>query len=287
MQLKIQGVFDIKTSTISYIVFDSETRDGLVIDPVWDYEPAASKLSTESVDQILEILRKEKINLHFILETHAHADHISSSQVLKRHYPKAKLGIGARIQEVQAQFKSLYNLPENFPTDGRQFDLLFSDKESIEAGSLKIKSLYTPGHTPACVSYLIEDALFTGDCLFMPDSGTGRCDFPGGSAEELYHSIQDRIYQLPEETKIFVGHDYQPNGRALSYQSSVSEQKRQNIHIRADTSKEDFVQFRTNRDKKLSPPKLLWPSIQININGGQLFPPEQNERQYLKIPIFQ
>lgn len=287
MQLKIQGVFDIKTSTISYIVFDSETRDGLVIDPVWDYEPAASKLSTESVDQILEILRKEKINLHFILETHAHADHISSSQVLKRHYPKAKLGIGARIQEVQAQFKSLYNLPENFPTDGRQFDLLFSDKESIEAGSLKIKSLYTPGHTPACVSYLIEDALFTGDCLFMPDSGTGRCDFPGGSAEELYHSIQDRIYQLPEETKIFVGHDYQPNGRALSYQSSVSEQKRQNIHIRTDTSKEDFVQFRTNRDKKLSPPKLLWPSIQININGGQLFPPEQNERQYLKIPIFQ
>jgi glyoxylase-like metal-dependent hydrolase (beta-lactamase superfamily II) len=220
-----------------------------------------------------------------ILETHAHADHLTGSQQLKKIFPEAKVGIGQEIDKVQSVFKSVFNLSADFPTDGRQFDLLISDGQRFSAGSLEFEAIHTPGHTEACYSYKIEDAVFTGDALFMPDSGVARCDFPNGSAENLYDSIQSKLYTLPDSTRIFTAHDYQPNGRELRYESTIGESKKSNIHLKADTSKEDFVNFRTGRDKTLAAPKLLLPSIQVNIDGGKLPQPESNDVSYLKLPV--
>jgi len=270
---------------MTYVVSDPETKDAVVIDPVWDYDPAASTLTTQSLDKVVSFVIEKQLRVHLILETHAHADHVSGAWPLRKLLPNSRLAIGEKICAVQQTFKKLLNLESHLATDGSQFDLLLKDGEVLKAGRLTINAIETPGHTPACLSYLIGDALFCGDALFMPDYGTGRCDFPLGSADELYHSIHQRLYELPNETRVFVGHDYQPGGRPLKYESSIGEQKSENIHIRAVTTRSEFVEFRTRRDATLSTPRLLYPSIQLNIRGGRLPEPETNGTAYLKIPL--
>jgi glyoxylase-like metal-dependent hydrolase (beta-lactamase superfamily II) len=284
--MDIKTFFDPRTSTLTYVVYDPETRDAILIDPVLDYEPAASRTWTESVDQVVDFLRQRELKLHYILETHAHADHLSGSQAVKEHFPEAKVAVGSRITDVQKLFKRVYDLPADFPTDGRQFDMLLDDGQVIRAGTLSFEVIYTPGHTPACATYRFDDAIFTGDALFMPDMGTGRCDFPGGSADDLYESIANRLYQLPDETRVFVGHDYQPGGRELAYETTIGEQKASNVQLPQSRSKEDFVKFRTARDATLSAPKLLFQSVQVNVDAGRLpEPSERTEIRYLRIPI--
>lgn len=282
----VKEFFDKDTSTLTYVVYDKSTKDAIVLDPVWDYDSASSKLSTKSVDAVFTYIESENLKVHLILDTHAHADHVSGSQILREYFPSAKVGIGKHITAVQTAFKKIYNLDPNFPEDGRQFDLLLAEGQTYRAGALEISVLSTPGHTPACSSYLIDGNLFTGDTLFMPDYGVGRCDFPAGSAEVLYESVQ-KLYKLPDHIKVFTGHDYQPNGRELEFQSTIGEQKKSNIHISEKTEKSAFVKFRNDRDKTLSAPKLLLPSLQINIAGAHLPEPESNGLSYLKIPIHQ
>ncbi len=285
MKPNVKEFFDKNTWTLTYVVYDENTRDAIVIDPVWDYDPAASKLTTESADIVFDFIKEKNLKVHYILETHAHADHVSGAQVLKKKIPQAKVGIGAKITAVQSVFKEIFNLNPNFATDGSQFDLLLNEETTLSAGSLQIKTLFTPGHTPACGSYLIGDALFTGDALFMPDYGTGRCDFPAGSANELYTSVHEKLYKLPDDTRVFVGHDYLPNGRGVAFETTIGEEKKSNIQLRAETTREEFVNFRTTRDKTLATPRLLLPSVQVNIDAGALPSPENNGTRYLKIPV--
>lgn len=277
--------FDPRTSTLTYVVSDPATRDAVIIDPVLDYCPLASQTSTESIDAVLAHLREHDLHLRYVLETHAHADHLSAGQLLRQRL-QVPIAIGARITAVQQAFKDLLGLPADFAVDGRQFDRLLQDGETLAAGSLRVQVLATPGHTPACVSYLIGDALFCGDALFIEDYGTGRCDFPGGDAAVLYRSIHERIYELPAETRVFPGHDYQPGGRPLRSQTTVAAQRASNIHLRHDTPAEDFVRFRRARDATLTPPRLLFPSIQVNIDAGRL-PREEaaGGHRYLRIPL--
>lgn len=282
--IKIQHFFDAETSTLTYVVWDPNTRDGMVIDPVWNYDQASSTLTSKSSDIVTSFLKEEAIKLHWILETHAHADHVSGAQLLKDNFPQAETGMGERIIEVQKFFQPIFDL-KYLKTDGSQFDRLFKDSEIMKCGSLEFKVIFTPGHTPACCSYLIEDAVFTGDALFMPDTGTGRCDFPKGSADMLYTSVFERLYSLPDKTRVFTGHDYQTGGREVKYESTISEEKASNIHIKGKTTREEYVTFRTNRDKTLSAPKLLLPSIQVNIDGGRFPQARADGKSYLNIPI--
>lgn len=283
--MEIKPFFDERTSTMTYTVYDPDSKDAVVIDPVLDYEPVGSKLWTESVDKVITFLKEKSLKLHFILETHAHADHISGAQRLKEAFPDAQIAIGEKITVVQQTFKNYFALPDDFATDGRQFDRLLKDGETVSAGTLKFEVIFTPGHTPACATYKFEDAIFTGDSLFMPDMGTGRCDFPAGSAHDLYDSIIHKIYTLPDTTRVFVGHDYQPGGRALAFETTVGEQKRNNIQLKAGMSEAEFTRFRSERDKQLDAPKLLFQSVQINIDAGAMPDPEDNEKRYLKIPL--
>ena len=285
MKLTIKEFFDKATWTLTYVVSDSKTSDAIIIDPVWDYDPATSKLSTTSADELLSYIKNHNLHVHYILETHAHADHISGAQVLKQKLPYAKVGIGARISEVQKIFKDFFNLDSSFNTNGNQFDVLLNEQENIKAGSIEIKTIFTPGHTPACSSFLIEDCAFVGDAIFMPDYGTGRCDFPAGSADDLYISVHKKLYALPDSTRVFVGHDYMPNKRGLQFESTIGEQKEKNIQLKAHTTRDEFVGFRTARDKTLDAPKLILPSVQINIAAGLLPEDENNGQKYLKIPI--
>ncbi len=283
----IEPFFDPRTSTLTYVVYDPVTRDALVIDPVLDYDPVASMVSTDSLDRVTAFLHAGSLHLRLLLETHAHADHMSGSQVLRARFPGAPVAIGERIREIQATFKQIFDLGDEFVPDGRQFDRLLGDAETVTAGSLVVRVLATPGHTPACVSYLVGDAVFTGDALFMPDYGTGRCDFPRGSASALHRSITERLYRLPEATRVFVGHDYQPSGRALAFESTIAEQKRLNIQLPSGRSEADFVAFRQARDSRLAAPLLLYPSLHVNIHAGHLpTPARAGGPLYLKIPIF-
>lgn len=281
----VKEFFDTATWTLTYVVYDTLTRDAVIIDPVWDYDPASSSLTQTSVKRVLNFIQENQLKVHLILETHAHADHISGAQILKEKLSGAKAGIGVNIREVQAIFKKVYNLGAEFKADGSQFDVLLEEGKPVQAGSLKIEALNTPGHTPACSSYIIGNCVFTGDALFMPDYGTGRCDFPAGSADQLYTSIHEKLYKLPNETRVFTGHDYQPNGRPLRFESTIEEQKKTNIHLQQGTERNKFVEFRTSRDKTLSAPRLLLPSIQANIRAGRLPEPETNGTRYLKIPL--
>ncbi|TVQ92152.1 MAG: MBL fold metallo-hydrolase [Deltaproteobacteria bacterium] len=282
--MKIETFFDPATWTLTYVVYDEETRDAVVIDPVLDYDPLAVSTNTASNERVASFLDEHELTLHAILETHAHADHLSGSQWLKERYG-APVMIGEHIQTVQETFKGVFNLPEPFKTDGSQFERLVRDGETLDAGSLKIKVIHTPGHTPACVSYLIDDAVFTGDALFMPDFGTGRCDFPAGSAEDLYESIHEKLYHLPDETRVFVGHDYMPNGRELKFETTIGESKQKNIQLPAGRSREDFVKFRSERDKTLRPPNLIFQSVQVNIDAGHLPEADTNGIRYLRMPM--
>lgn len=283
--MEVKTFFDKRTFTLTYVVYDPQTRDAVVIDPVLDYEPASSKTWTESADAVIGFVAAERLRLHYIMETHAHADHLSGSQHIKKRHPDAKIAISEGITTVQQTFKQVFGLPEDFPTDGRQFDRLLKDGETVRAGSLAVDVIFTPGHTPACATYKIDDATFTGDALFMPDMGTGRCDFPAGSAVDLYRSVTERLYTLPDDTRVFVGHDYQPGGRPLAYESTIGESKQRNVQLRADTPQEEFVEFRTKRDKTLAAPRLLFQSVQVNIDAGALPQPSPNEMRYLRIPI--
>lgn len=279
----VHAFFDPHTNTISYIVADEETKDAVIIDSVLDYESASGKISYENAKKIIEKVHYEKYTVRYILETHAHADHLTAAQYLKKELGGV-VAIGENIIAVQKTFANAFNLP-NLPTDGSQFDRLWKHQETFSVGSLTATVLEVPGHTPADVAYLIGDALFVGDTLFMPDYGTARCDFPGGSAETLYESIQS-IYRLPRETRMFLCHDYLPETRTTYiWETNVEEQQEYNIHVNTLTNQEHFVRMRKERDEKLTMPKLIIPALQINIRAGHLPEKEENGISYLKIPL--
>jgi glyoxylase-like metal-dependent hydrolase (beta-lactamase superfamily II) len=282
------GVFFEKdTSTLSYVVFDERSLDAVIIDPVLDYDPASGITSENSVSLIIDFVKKKNLSVQMILETHAHADHLSAAQILKRTFPMAKLTIGERIREVQQIFREVYGFEDWFKADGHQFDRLVKDGETFKAGTIEFRCMNTPGHTPACSTWVLNGgvAAFTGDSMFIPDSGTGRCDFPGGSADDMYDSIVNKIYKLPDATRLFVAHDYQPGGRELRWETTVADAKRSNSQVKEGTSREQYIEFRRTRDKTLSAPRLIHPSVQVNINGGVIPPPDSQGRHFLKIPL--
>jgi len=281
---RVEAFFDDATFTLTYVVYDEETKDAVIIDPVWDFDPIASRMSSESVQKVIDFVNSTGLTPHLILETHAHADHLSGAQLLMKEYPQAKLGIGEHIAIVQETFKPVFGMPDTFKTDGSQFDLLLKEGTRVTAGSLQIDVLYTPGHTPACSSYVIGDMVFTGDAMFMPDSGTGRCDFPRGSATDLYHSITQKLYKLPDTTRVFVAHDYQPGGRELAFETTIAEEKKGNIQLPDGRSEAQFVEFRSTRDATLKLPRLIFQSVQVNINAGAFFEVE-GETGFLHIPV--
>lgn len=282
--MEIKAFFHDDSFTVTYVVWDPATRDAVVVDPVLDLDLLTWRLSRVHDDLVAGFVREKSLNVRWILDTHAHADHLTGMADLKERFG-APTAIGREITTVQSVFGGVFNLGDGFHADGRQFDRLLDDGEVLEAGSLKVEALHTPGHTPACLSFKVGDAVFTGDALFMPDYGTGRCDFPKGSAEQLYESITTKLYTLPESTRVFVGHDYAPNGRAYAWETTIGESKEKNIQLRANTAKSDFVQFRTTRDKTLKPPRFILPSLQVNIRAGVLPEAEDNGRRYLKMPL--
>ena len=282
--MQVEHFFDGRTSTLTYLVFDEAERIGVVIDPVLDFDPAGARTWTESCEAVAAFIGARGLSIPFVLETHAHADHISGMPYFKDRYG-AKTVIGAGITEVQEVFRELFNLGDDFATDGHQFDVLLADDQRVDVGPFEIRALHTPGHTSACLSYLIEDALFVGDVLFQPDYGTARCDFPGGSAEVLYETI-DRLYRtLPGDTRVFTCHDYQPGGRDMEFESSIREQREHNVQLNATTRRADFVRFRRKRDGELAMPALILPSVQMNIRAGNPPEPETNGLAYLKLPL--
>jgi len=279
----VKGFFDPETGTVSYVVSDPKTRRAAVIDSVLSFDPKSGRTSTSRADAVVAFVRESALTVDWLLETHVHADHLSALPYLKRQLG-GQTGIGANLPAVQKAFKDIFNVERDFHLDGRQFDHLFADNEAFLVGTVPGRVMLTPGHTPACVSYLIDDAVFVGDTLFMPDSGTARCDFPGGDAATLYRSIK-RLYTLPPETRMFICHDYQPGGRAPAFETTVAEQRASNIHIRDETTEEQFVALRTARDRTLSMPVLILPSVQVNIRAGEMPPAEDNGVTYLKIPV--
>jgi glyoxylase-like metal-dependent hydrolase (beta-lactamase superfamily II) len=271
------------TGTWTHVVADPATRDAAIIDPVLDYEAKGARTGTASAQALLELCAQHGYQVKWILETHAHADHLSAAEWLQAR-TGAPVGIGAGIRAVQATFKPIFGLEADFATDGSQFDRLFADGERFALGALEVEAIATPGHTSDSMSYRIGDAVFVGDSLFMPDGGTARCDFPGGDAQVLYASIQ-RLYALPDDTRVFVCHDYGPGGREPRAQTTIAEQKAANIHVRADTPAADFVALRGKRDATLALPALILPAVQVNIRGGRLPPPRADGRRYLSLPL--
>jgi glyoxylase-like metal-dependent hydrolase (beta-lactamase superfamily II) len=280
--MEIQHFYDPATFTLTYVVHDG--KKAVIIDPVLDYDPLAGQTDTKSADEVIAFVRAKGLQAEWVLETHAHADHLSASQYLKRELG-VKVAIGEKITTVQETFKGLLGLGESFAIDGSQFDKLLADGEQLKVGDIDIEVIATPGHTPACVTYKIDDAIFTGDAMFIEDFGTGRCDFPKGSAEDLYQSIHGKLYELPDHTRVFVGHDYQPNGRELRFETTIGAEKAENIQLKGNTSRDEFVKFRSDRDAKLSAPRLLFQSVQINVDAGRLPEPEANGQRYMKLPL--
>src|SRR5262249_251753 len=254
-----------------------------VVDPVWDFDPKSARLSTTGVDRVSAFLDRENLSLEWILETHVHADHLSAAQILKHRFG-APIGIGRQVAVVQETFAAFYDIGREVPSDGSQFDRLFDDGERFSIGGFEARVLHTPGHTPACITYIVDDAGFVGDTLFMPDSGTARCDFPGGDARVLYRSIH-RILSLPADTRVFVGHDYGGNGREVRWQTTLAEERAQNVHVGQGREEEAFVRLRRERDRTLEPPMLILPALQVNIRAGVLPKPAANGVVYLKIPV--
>ena len=284
MPAVIKHFFDAPTFNFTYVVHDPETKAGVVIDPVLNYEPAAGKCTKESVKRLVNYVESENISVEYLLDTHIHADHLSGTSELKAAIG-GKIGIGSQVIQVQETFANVFNAEPSFIADGSQFDVLFEDDESFTVGKLKFKVWHTPGHTPACVSYLVEDCIFVGDTLFMPDYGTARTDFPAGSAQTLYQSIQ-RILSLPDQTRIFLCHDYGTETRPeVCEQTTVREEKAHNIHVGDLSSEEHFIKMREARDAKLSTPTLLYPSVQFNMRGANFPPAEKNGVRYFKMPL--
>ena len=280
----VTAFFDEPTYTYSYVVQDPASNSCAIVDSVLDFDYAAGKTSTDSADAILAYITEHALNVEWVLETHVHADHLSAAPYLQ-HKTGAKIGIGAHITTVQDTFGKAFNAGTEFARDGSQFDALFNDSDVIRIGSLEGQALHTPGHTPACMTYVFGDAAFVGDTLFMPDYGTARCDFPGGDARILYRSIQ-RVFELPGETRLFMCHDYKAPGRdTYAFETTVAEERAHNVHVKNGTSEEDFVHMRTERDATLGMPRLILPSVQVNMRAGQMPPAEDNGQRYLKIPV--
>lgn len=284
MSATIQHFFDPATSTYSYVVTDHSTGYCAIIDPVLDYDAASGRVSNAGARRILDHVREQALTVQWLLETHLHADHLSAAAWLKAELG-GRLAIGASIAQVQRTFAGLLNLGEDFPCDGSQFDHLFEDGERFSIGELQAQALHTPGHTPACMTYLIADAAFVGDTLFMPDYGTARCDFPGGDARQLYRSIQ-RLFALPDSTRLFLCHDYLTEGREEhQHETTVAREREANVHVHDGVGEDAFVAMRNERDATLNAPALIWPSIQVNMRGGVLPEAEGNGVRYLRIPL--
>jgi glyoxylase-like metal-dependent hydrolase (beta-lactamase superfamily II) len=283
MKPDVRAFFDPATWTLTYIVKDPDSSSCAIIDSVLDYEAASGRTKTESADQVIAMVEAENLTVEWVLETHVHADHLSAAPYLHDKLG-GKIGIGAHITDVQNIFGNLFNAEPEFRRDGSQFDHLFTDGDTFSIGRLTATAMHTPGHTPACMTYHIGDALFVGDTMFMPDFGTARCDFPGGDARALYHSIQ-RLLALPPETRMFMCHDYMPNGREMQYETTVGEQKISNLQVHDGISEDDFVAMRSAKDETLGMPTLILPSVQVNMRAGELPPAEDNGVRYLKIPL--
>ncbi|OQW75357.1 MAG: MBL fold metallo-hydrolase [Proteobacteria bacterium ST_bin14] len=283
MNPTVQTFFDPATFTATHLVIDTDTKIAAIIDPVLDFEPKAGKLSTQSADAVLKTIADQGLTLAYVLETHAHADHLSAGDHIRR-LSGARLVIGAAITKVQQVFAPMFDA-DDVAADGSQFDILLSEGDTLPLGALTISVLHTPGHTPACNTYMIGDAAFVGDTLFMPDYGTARADFPGGDARTLYQSIR-RILALPGETRIFVGHDYLPAGRSnYRWETTVAQEASDNIHVHTGTSEDAFVTMREARDKTLAPPTLILPSLQVNIRGGAMPPASPSGKIFLRLPV--
>ena len=280
---EIKSFFDPGTWTFTYVVYEKPKTPCVVIDSVMNYDPKSGRIRSTSADEVIDFIQKNHLKLEWILETHAHADHLSAAPYIQ-HQLGGKIAIGHHIQEVQKVFKGIFNLEPEFKVDGSQFDYLIEEGKNLEFGNLSIHPIFVPGHTPACMAYEIGDAIFVGDTLFMPDVGTARCDFPGGSAHTLYQSMK-KILAYPDSTRLFMCHDYPPTSRPIAYETTVGEQKKKNIHIHEGISEEQFVGMRNKRDKTLEVPVLILPSIQINIRAGHRPPAENNGKSYLKIPL--
>lgn len=280
---EVKAFFEQATSTLTYVVYNPETLDAVIIDPVLDFDAQQFQTSTESLKKLLTFVEAERLKVHFAIDTHVHADHLTGA-----HYLRKKLGcqtvMSRAVCGVQRVFAGLLDLPEQL-CDGSQFDILVTDGEQFKAGSITVVAIATPGHTPACTTYRIGDAIFTGDTLFMPDFGTGRCDFPRGSADDLYTSIHEKLYALPGHIKVYVGHDYQPGGRELCYETTIAESRVSNVHLTANTTREAFVKWRESRDATLAHPKLLYQSLQVNINNGELPSKHANGVRYMVMPL--
>lgn len=284
MKPDVKEFFDEPTNTYSYVVTDPETKVCAVVDSLLDFDQASGRTSTESVDKLIAWVKSEGLKVDWIIDTHVHADHLTAAPYVKEQLG-GRTGIGDQISVVQKVFKAIFNEGQKFHTDGSQFDHLFKDGETYKVGSIEAKAIHTPGHTPACMSHLIGDALFVGDTIFMPDFGTARCDFPGGDAGTLYDSIQ-KLFALPDETRVFLCHDYKaPRRDTYVWETSIGEEKRSNIHVKAGTSRDEFIEMRTARDKTLDMPKLILPSVQINMRAGNMPEPEENGQRYMKLPI--
>ncbi len=279
----VKAFFDPATWTVSYVVYAEPGGDCAIVDAVLDYDAKSGRTSTASADQIADYVRAQKLTVQWILETHAHADHLSAAHYLRGSLG-GKIAIGGPITQVQKVFKSIFHLEESFTPDGSQFDRLLQDDEVIAVGPLPLQALSVPGHTPACMAFHVGDTVFVGDTLFMPDVGTARCDFPGGDAQALYRSIQ-RLLSLPDSTRLFMCHDYPPTGRSAQWETTVAKQKADNIHIHDGVTEAEFVAMRKARDATLAMPNLILPSVQVNIRAGALPPPEANGVAYLKIPL--
>ena len=283
MQPTIESFFDPVTNTVSHIIFDHVGGYAVVVDPVLDFDVKSGRTSTLAADKILHFIHEHQLTLAWILETHAHADHLSSAKYVQKNLG-GKIAIGAHIGSVQGTFKKLFNLEEDFAVDGSQFDVLLDENQVFQIGQLQARALFVPGHTPADMAYQIEDAVFIGDTMFAPDTGTARCDFPGGDAQQLYRSIQ-KILALPPETRLYLCHDYPPDDRQPILMTTVAEQRAGNIHVHDGVSEEAFVSMRKNRDATLAVPQLILPAVQVNIRAGNFPPAESNGSSYLKIPL--
>ena len=284
MKPKVTSFFDNATNTVSYVVQEPEGKAAAIIDSVLDFDYASGRTDTTSADAIIDFVKSEGLKVAWVLETHVHADHLSAAPYLQEALG-GKIGIGSNITIVQDTFGKVFNEGTEFQRDGSQFDALFSEGDSFHIGQMRGDVLHTPGHTPACMTYVIGDAAFVGDTLFMPDFGTARCDFPGGSANDLYDSVQ-RILSLPDDTRIFVGHDYKAPGREeFAWESTVGEQKAKNVHVGGDTDRETFVEMRETRDETLAMPKLIVPSLQVNMRAGNMPEEEDDGSVYLKVPV--
>lgn len=284
MQPQVQAFFD--PATYSYVVTDPGSKRCAIIDSVLDYDPASGRTSHNSADRLIQYVKDHQLQVDWLLETHVHADHLSAAPYLKRELG-GQLAIGENITIVQNTFGKLFNAGTEFATDGRQFDHLFKDGDSFQIGAIEARAIHTPGHTPACMTYLIGDAGFVGDTLFMPDYGTARCDFPGGDAHTLFQSIR-KLFALPDATRLFMCHDYKAPGRDdYLFETTVAEQREHNVHVHEGIGEADFVAMRSARDATLGMPTLILPSVQVNMRGGQLPPAEDNGTRYLKIPLDQ